>query len=234
MELEDLKEIVIALENKIESLETTIRNSRKIEGQSESLGELFAALSKSQGEMPSPVLNKINTFHKSKYADLTAILNAAKKTLAENGLCIMQLIQCNVDGSFLITRLAHVSGQWVESKTKIISKDNSPQAIGAALTYFKRYSLASMLGLAADEIDDDGEAAEGRQTPVEEIREIKTAINGSKITAAQLIELENLLGDDHRMMGNILSFNKVDKLGDLSQAQYPHVIKFIKKAKERS
>ena len=41
---------------------------------------------------------------------------------------------------------------------------NTPQAVGSAITYGRRYGLAAMVGIAPE--DDDGEAAEPRNAPV--------------------------------------------------------------------
>ena len=42
---------------------------------------------------------------------------------------------------------------------------SDPQGIGSMITYCRRYSLNSMLGIASE--DDDGEASMGRDTPAE-------------------------------------------------------------------
>jgi predicted nucleic acid-binding Zn ribbon protein len=53
--------------------------------------------------------------------------------------------------------LAHVSGEWAEASYPL-KLDQPPQQFGSSLTYGRRYSLQSLLCLAAE--DDDGAAAE--------------------------------------------------------------------------
>lgn len=64
--------------------------------------------------------------------------------------------------NFLITTLLHTSGQYISSRLVLYSKDNSPQAIGSAITYARRYSLAAIVGVVTE--DDDGEAAMARNS----------------------------------------------------------------------
>ena len=51
---------------------------------SESINELAAALAKAQAEMPAAKMNATNPFLKNRYADLTAVTDAARATLAVN------------------------------------------------------------------------------------------------------------------------------------------------------
>jgi uncharacterized protein (DUF3820 family) len=61
----------------------------------------------------------------------------------------------------LVTTLLHSSGQWVRGVYPVNPIKNDPQAIGSAITYARRYALASIVGVVAEE-DDDGEMAMGR------------------------------------------------------------------------
>ena len=120
---------------------------------SEQISELAAALAKAQGMMENAVMNRVNPHFKSKYADLAAIFDAARKPLSANGLAIVQTIGDGV----LHTRLLHTSGQWIASEHPL-PMSGRPQEIGSALTYARRYSLSALIGIAADE-DDDANAA---------------------------------------------------------------------------
>ena len=120
---------------------------------SEQIDELAGALAKAQGMMENAIMNRVNPHFKSKYADLAAIFDAARKPLSANGLAIVQTIGNGV----LHTRLLHTSGQWIASEHPL-PMSGKPQEIGSALTYARRYSLSALLGIAADE-DDDANAA---------------------------------------------------------------------------
>ena len=121
---------------------------------SEQISELAAALAAAQGMMENAIMNRINPHFKSKYADLAAIFDAARKPLSANGLAIVQTISDGV----LHTRLLHTSGQWIASEHPL-PMSGRPQEIGSALTYARRYSLSALIGIAADE-DDDATGAE--------------------------------------------------------------------------
>lgn len=127
---------------------------------SESLAALGAALSKAQGEMPVAVFDKQN-HNKGGYATLGALITASRATLAKYGLSVVQLPTNGPDGGIgVVTMLLHESGEWISEPMclPVDSKmpQNGAQAAGATITYFRRYGLAAVLGLYADE-DNDGE-----------------------------------------------------------------------------
>lgn len=123
---------------------------------SESIAELAKALAAAQGEMKNAKLNKVNPHFKSRYADLAEIRDTVTPALSKNGLSIAQGTDMTDSGLVVVTRLMHVSGQWIESRYPIAI--DKPQAMGSAYTYAKRYSLAAICNIAADE-DDDANAA---------------------------------------------------------------------------
>ncbi len=88
------------------------------------------------------------------YADLADLLEATRGALMENELAISQPIK----GEILHTYLIHSSGEFIESYMPL-PRGLSNQELGSALTYLRRYSLSSILGIAGEE-DDDGNAAE--------------------------------------------------------------------------
>lgn len=134
--------------------------------QSESINELAKALATAQGKMKAAAFNKTNPHFKNKYADLTAVIDAARAPLSESGLAWSQTPEMQ-DGAFcLVTRLMHSSGQWIAGQYPLPAQA-TPQQLGSALTYAKRYSLAAIIGMSSDE-DDDAEGArkEGQVTTI--------------------------------------------------------------------
>jgi len=126
---------------------------------SDQINELVTALAKAQGEMDNAPMLSENPHFRSKYADLASIRNATVPHLAKNGLALFQSISAvNGSGLLLVTRLAHSSGQWVESAYPI-PLDSKPHIMGSAITYARRYSWAAICGIAAEE-DDDANAAQ--------------------------------------------------------------------------
>ena len=132
-------------------MSTTIRSNE--------INHLALALSKAQGKFKGVVYNKINPHFKTKYADLEAYLQACREELEKNELSFVQTFSCN-ERIEIITLLMHSSGQYIESILTITNKDVAPQELGKFITYMRRYSIASMLGIAPCEEDDDGNAAQ--------------------------------------------------------------------------
>lgn len=129
--------------------------------QSDAINELASALAKAQGKITGALKDASNPFFKSKYADLASCWDACRTQLSENNLAVIQT-NGQTDGSCveIITTLAHSSGQWIRGRLRMMPKDATPQGIGSAQTYARRYALAAIVGLA--QIDDDAEAAHGR------------------------------------------------------------------------
>jgi hypothetical protein len=147
--------------------------------QSEQINELAAALSKAQGQMTGALKDSANPFFKSKYADLAACWESARKPLADNGLAVIQATTDKDGTLYLVTTLAHSSGQWIKGWLPVKCKDDSPQAMGSGLTYARRYAFAGIAGIA--QIDDDGEAAQGRTVSVTQM-----VANENPLSAKQL------------------------------------------------
>lgn len=127
---------------------------------SEQINEIAAALAKAQGAMEGAAKDSANPFFKSKYADLASVWGACRGPLAENGIAVIQ--SPSTDGPLVTVRtlLVHSGGQWFSNDLSAMAKDDSPQAIGSIVTYLRRYSLQSLVGVAPE--DDDAEAAQGR------------------------------------------------------------------------
>lgn len=126
---------------------------------------LFEALAKAQGQIQDPVKDAANPFFNSRYVTLSAVRDAIQGPLSANGLCVVQLPWCSDGNDYIITRLGHKSGQFVESWMPLDAQrgPNNMQAKGSAITYARRYALMAMVGIAPD--DDDGEQAVGRTPP---------------------------------------------------------------------
>lgn len=125
------------------------------------LSELAKALCVAQSQIKGAVKDSANPFFKSKYADLESVWEAIRKPLTDQGLSVVQLMDWREGHPVLVTRLLHTSGQFIESVMPLFMKAQDPQALGSAMTYARRYSLAAIVGVP--QIDDDGEAAMNRE-----------------------------------------------------------------------
>lgn len=139
---------------------------------SESIIKITPAFLKAQQKIESVIKDATNPYFKSKYADLTSVIDACKTQLNANDIAILQPI----DGMSVETILVHTSGEWFSSSTPIVCKaQNDPQALGSAITYAKRYGLQSMVLLPAE--DDDGQTASRSSTPAKTEKERGDALD---------------------------------------------------------
>lgn len=126
--------------------------------------ELFAALSKAQSEISGALKDSDNPFFKSKYADLASVMDAARGPLTKNGLSYIQKTFSENDKYYVETVLAHASGQSFSSgPVEVLISKRDAQGFGSAITYFRRYQLSALIGVA--QIDDDGNHATGKDVP---------------------------------------------------------------------
>lgn len=123
------------------------------------LDALATALCKAQAEMSAAEKDGKNPHFKSRYSTLTAVWDACRGPLTKNGLSVLQMFHTTEAGGLILTtRLLHTSGQYQDSNVIVPLGNQTPQAIGSAISYMRRYSLASLIGVVSDD-DDDGEVA---------------------------------------------------------------------------
>lgn len=120
---------------------------------------LISALVAFQGSLVPPKKETDNPYFKSKYADLAGVWESCRPLLLANGLALVQSPSTNGNIVTVTGTLYHTSGESITSVLSGTAKDTSPQAIGSAITYFRRYQMCAVLGVAAE--DDDGAAASG-------------------------------------------------------------------------
>lgn len=132
--------------------------------------DLFAAFVVAQSKVKGAVKESENPgFARggkaSKYADLASVRDACQEALASHGLGVIQSPSTEYEGDIIkvciTTRIVHSSGQWIEGCVSARPVTGLPQAVGSAITYLRRYALASMVGVAPE--DDDGNAGSGVQ-----------------------------------------------------------------------
>jgi hypothetical protein len=130
---------------------------------SEQLNELAKAMSAVQLELRPASKDANNPFFKSKYADLNSVWNACRDLLGKHGLAVIQGNSVGLDGTVIVeTILTHSSGQWIQSELALPLAKTDPQGVGSAITYGRRYGLAAIIGIVADE-DDDGRETVSRK-----------------------------------------------------------------------
>ncbi len=122
--------------------------------QSETIGKLATALGAFQKDMPTVSQDATNPFFHSSYATLAGLVGAAGPLLPAHGLSVTQITE---GAGAVTTMLMHISGEYISGTLELNPVKNDPQGRGSAITYARRYSYASILGLVTDK-DDDGNA----------------------------------------------------------------------------
>jgi hypothetical protein len=131
---------------------------------SETIGAIAAALAKAQAQLVNPEKSLVGTIRSDQasgtersfhYAPLSSGLDIVRKTLSQHEIATVQTT--SIDESVGIVRLstvlAHSSGEWIASDWPIcpIAETERPQRMGAALTYARRYSLFTLVGIAGED-----------------------------------------------------------------------------------
>lgn len=135
---------------------------------SENLADLAAALVKAQAAFPNIDMDgtgQVGQNRNYRYATLAHIIKTVTPVLTANGLSVTQTCEPASGGMLRVTTtLLHASGQYLEGTLEMPAGSTAQQA-GSAMTYARRYSLAGILGVAADEDDDGAEASKPRTAP---------------------------------------------------------------------
>lgn len=119
---------------------------------------IAAALVKAQKGFGPALKTSTNPHFRSKYADLSACVEAVVDALNANGITLMQQTREDDTGVTVQTVFLHESGEaWESGWLHVPAAKQDPQGYGSALTYARRYSLMAACGIAPE--DDDGNAA---------------------------------------------------------------------------
>ena len=131
---------------------------------SESIGAIAAALAKAQGELINPEKSLTATIRSPfpreadrtfRYASLSTGLEIVRKALGKHEIATVQTTAIDHEAGLirLTTVLAHSSGEWVSSDWPVcpVSETAAPHKMGAALTYARRYSLFTLVGIAGED-----------------------------------------------------------------------------------
>jgi hypothetical protein len=129
---------------------------------------IYAALAAAQMQMGKALKDVKNDHFKSKYADLSNVMDACLPALNANGIAVYQPTIDEDGQRYVKTVLAHVTGETLECRVPLIVNKNDMQGYGSAVTYARRYGLMGMAGIAPE--DDDGNAAAKAPPPVEQPR----------------------------------------------------------------
>jgi hypothetical protein len=135
-----------------------------VQRSSETIGTIAAALAKAQRELINPEKSLVATLRSDgpggaersfRYASLSSGLEIVRKTLSQHEIATVQTTSIDETAGLvrLSTVLAHASGEWIASDWPVcaISETAAPHRMGAALTYARRYTLFTLVGIAGED-----------------------------------------------------------------------------------
>jgi hypothetical protein len=158
-----------------------VDNSRRVDSakliggltQSEELDQLYGAMAAAQAELVNPDSNKVADVelksggsYTFKFANLAAGLAVVRPVFGRHGLMLTQVPTRAGGATFLVTRIGHKSGQWMQSVLPLPALGGRMQEWGGALTFMRRYVVFSMVGIAADTDDDDANAWDNNRATI--------------------------------------------------------------------
>lgn len=119
--------------------------------------DIYSKLLEVQRELDPIKKSEINPHFKSSYFDINSLLSSLKPVLSEAGILLLQPIE-RIEGKMCITTILRSVDDGSEIKGCMdLPALTDCQKMGGAITYYRRYSLQSLLGLEAE--DDDGNTA---------------------------------------------------------------------------
>lgn len=128
--------------------------------------KIYAKIHEAKKEIGVVKKNAKNPHFKNTYADLNALIDAVEPILLDKGLIMLQPIKDNK----VYTQIIDIDTfESVESCIDL-SPNLTAQALGSQVTYYRRYTLQSLMSLQAD--DDDGHKASIPQPIVKEILQV--------------------------------------------------------------
>jgi hypothetical protein len=114
---------------------------------------IYQKLHDAKLEIGKVAKNAKNPHFKNTYADLNALIEAVEPILLEKGLVLLQPIK---EGK-VFTVITDITNSYSIESYIDLTPGLTAQALGSQITYFRRYTLSSLLTLQA--VDDDGQHA---------------------------------------------------------------------------
>lgn len=184
---------------------------------------VYIALSAAQAEMGPVVKGAVNPHFRSKYADLSDVMQVALPALNKNGIAAWHSTVIADGTTIMRTTLSHgESDTHINCDVPLIVAKNDMQGMKSATTYAKRIGIESLTGIAPE--DDDGNAA-AKAPPKQERAP-------APMTEFELQTINDLIKQTQTDESKFCAYWKVKALDLLSGAQAQSAIAMLKKKLE--
>ena len=114
---------------------------------------MYKKILEAKKEIGKATKNATNPHFKNKYVDINALIETVEGILLSKGLVLLQPIE----NGKVYTRIVDAESKEMIESYIDLPIGGTPQAMGSAITYFRRYTLQSLLSMQAQ--DDDGQLA---------------------------------------------------------------------------
>lgn len=233
-QLKFLKELDTVIEEKVKERINSLPVERY---ESENIKDVSLALSKAQGEFKPLKFNRVSNWFSAEYSDLDNIMQMARPILSKHGLALIFFTQTG-EKTMLHTKLLHASGQWFETRARLIPSKDDLKTLESALNHLKRQQAMALLNitLEGDVNDDDAvtdmtnmrkEITDG--TPLTKIK--VTDPDAKTITKEQLEELEYELTDYPEIAEQMLRAYRIQHIADMPASRFLTAVTKIRELK---
>jgi len=190
---------------------------------SEKINELSSSLIQLQSELNN--IGKDSKGYGYNYTSLEKLLDYVRPLMSKHNLGVIQT-PTNIDNRIgVTTRLIHKSGQFIEDTLLMdksnLAKMNDYQVAGSIITYFRRYAVSSILGIASDE-----------DTDVNIPKEQPQVQQPVLINEGQVMSLEGLIQKSGADREKFLNAYKLNRLEDMPINLFENALKALNKKLE--
>jgi len=190
---------------------------------------IYEDYAKLRGKMSALQKSGKNPHFNSRYVKLNTVIDEVDENIKDSGfVCFISLPTVINGKNYLHTDLIHTNGEKISCDLELITTKQDPQMLGSSLTYMRRYSLITLLGLQDE--DDDANVGSGKEAKPEAkpVPKQSEADKPEKATKEQLDEIARLAKLKGSLLANISKSYKVASCADLTFAMAKEVIAKLK------
>ena len=215
---------------------------------SESIASIAKALIAFQANVKQPKKSATNPHFRNSYVPLDNVVDSIHEAAPQHGLAYVQETLVEDDRAGVLTMIVHESGEWMEFDPFLlpIGQKATPQAVGSAITYARRYSLSTAFGLAS-ETDDDANSANDnaqqnpskqpprKQAPPQEPKATQNQLDVLKAKAVAIANAANVevkLVEESFKLSQVKTVAQYDAMNEKMEAKIKELAAKQKEAKQ--